>query len=105
MVSKRKDLAEAPVLILEPVKTSPFQTLEKDVLDDGVSSLWIKGDNINYLVSKKQAWEKTFPNKRIVAMTIITGGVFEKAPRHSDCEGSYRSSPSGLLIHYESEKK
>ena len=77
------------------------EEVSKNVFDDQQSTLYIRVDNLRPggadasiadIMTKKKYWEKRFPNKKIVAMSIVTGD-----------EGGYYGRPIvvGLLIHYE----
>lgn len=75
-------------------------TVAENVYDDQHSTVYLKVDEpkaseedaaIASLITKKNKWEKQFPNKRIVAMSIVTG--------NADNEGHLIII--GLLVHYE----
>lgn len=71
-----------------------------DVYDDEQSTVYIRvgkakiGEedaSIAEIMAKKSSWERKFPNKKVVAMSIVTGSV-----------GNYGYPVViGLLIHYE----
>ncbi|MCX6787191.1 MAG: hypothetical protein NTY93_01555 [Candidatus Kaiserbacteria bacterium] len=71
-----------------------------NVFDNGRNTVFIKADNpqieeedkdLANIVTKKENWERKFPAKKIVAMSIVTG------------DGGRYGSPIvyGLLIQYE----
>ena len=71
----------------------------QNVYDDQQSTAYIKADSLDdnregspiaEIMARKKEWEKKFPAKKIVAMSIVTS---ERVYTHS--------IPVGLLIHYE----
>ncbi len=70
---------------------------DQDIYDDQQSTVYIKIDTgggtderIKAIMKKKGMWEKQFPNKKIVSISIVADG--------------YRITLiSGLLIHYENQ--
>jgi hypothetical protein len=79
-----------------------------NVFDDNEGTLYIHVDNrdieqvdireqadtaIANIMTKKREWDKQFPNKKVVAMSIVTGNK----------GGFGQPIVAGLLIHYEFE--
>lgn len=69
----------------------------QDVFDDGQNTVYIRvynekgfklSDNaVAYIIVKKKEWERKFPNKKVVAMSIVMTNAYVR----------------GLLIHYNNE--
>lgn len=85
----------------EYIATTGAVEVIKDVYDDLQSTIYIKVKNghastdedVADIVMKKKNWEKRFPNKKIVAMSVVT--------ENSVLVGGSSTSIAGLLIHYE----
>lgn len=73
----------------------------RNVYDDQQSAVYIKVDKpesgkedaaLTEIMTKKKEWERMFPAKKVVAMSIVTGDV---------TLSSGHPAVFGLLIHYE----
>lgn len=83
------------------IRNKDIREVSTNIYDDNISSAYMKVDGeaknedeaIAILTMKKVNWEKQFPTKRIVAMTIVYGNY------HAG--NGFHSYVSGLFIQYE----